>query len=153
MSPGLYTELFFLDEATSLAAGHRPCAECRRSDFTNYATKWNKIQGLPGRAYVKDMDPVLHDQRHASARTSPNQTVIPSDQPNGTMVVIKGAPHLVWQNFLWRWTSGGYENPIRISCVSSAQLITPIATRSILAAGYTPQVHPTICTVESNAQL
>lgn len=144
MSPGLYTELFFLDEVTALAAGHRPCAECRRADFTRYATLWNEIRGQTGRAYVKEMDPVLHAERPASAPDAPRPLVAPSDQPDGTMIAVDGQPHLIWQNFIWRWTIEGYTAPIRAACTSSAQLITPPATRDILAAGYRPGVHETI---------
>lgn len=144
MSPGLYTELFFLDEATALAAGHRPCAECRRADFTNYSTLWNEIRGLPGRAYIKEMDPVLHRQRWASATDITPVIVTPSDEPNGVMIAIEGKPHLVWENFVWLWSLEGYVDPQRKACISRAQLITPQVTRDILAAGYRPQTHPSI---------
>jgi len=141
MQPGLYTELFFLDEATAFAAGHRPCAECRRAAFTRYATLWNEIRNRDGRAYIREMDPVLHDQRHASAPDMTAIAVTPSDQPDGTFVVINDEPHLVWRNFFWRWTFEGYRDPRRLACVSSAPLLTPTATRDILAAGYKPTIH------------
>lgn len=146
MAPRSYTELFFLDEATALAAGHRPCAECRRADFMSYATLWNTIRQEPGRAYVRDMDPVLHAQRRASAPRSETMTVQPHAQPNGTMLEIDGDACIVWQGDLWRWSFCGYAKdrmPPR-GKRQTATLITPVATRDILAVGYRPQLHPSL---------
>src|SRR5262245_10377094 len=63
MSPGKYTELFFLDEATALAAGHRPCFECRRAEAEQFARLWAKVHGAHDRARAGDMDRVLHAER------------------------------------------------------------------------------------------
>ncbi len=140
MSPGLYTELFFLDEATALAAGHRPCAECRRADFTRYATLWNEIRNLEGRAYIREMDPVLHDQRCASNPDATSHVVDISDQPDGTLVDIAGTAYLIKSGYTWQWTLEGYRETGELT--GSARLQTPLATRDILAAGYQPQIHP-----------
>jgi len=142
MTPNRYTELFFLDEATALAAGHRPCAECRRVDFNRYATLWNKIRNLDGRAHVRDMDPVLHRERRASAADSGNIVVAVLDQPDGTFVAIDNKAYLVWNKRLWRWSFNGYEATGNKTSTTPATLLTPPATRDILAAGYTPLIHP-----------
>ncbi len=144
MTPKRYTELFFLDEATALAAGHRPCAECRRADFNRYATLWNKIRDHPGRAYVREMDQVLHRERGASAPDTTPVAVRPGDQPDGAFVSIDGAAHLVWRNRTWRWTMKGYEAASRPGEPGPVTLITPLATRDILAAGYQPQIHESL---------
>lgn len=142
MSPGLYTELFFLDEATALAAGHRPCAECRRADFNRFATLWNEIRNLDGRAYVREMDPVLHDQRRVSNPDTSAEIVPIEDQPDGTFVEIAGAPYLVSKGETWRWSMTGYDAAGQLT--GPARLITPTATRDILVAGYKPGVHHSI---------
>src|SRR5690348_4015861 len=63
MPPGRWTALFFLDEATALAAGHRPCAYCRRADYLAYARAWGRATGMPDRPYAAEMDAALHGQR------------------------------------------------------------------------------------------
>ncbi|MGI9387111.1 MAG: hypothetical protein ACR2OX_06745, partial [Methyloligellaceae bacterium] len=141
MTPNRYTELFFLDEATALAAGHRPCAECRRKDFIAYATLWNTVRNKPGRAYVKEMDPILHGERRASATNQQPQPVPTDTLPDGVFVSIGNEPHLVWQNHLWLWTIHGYEQRNRKTDNRAGLLITPPATRDILKAGYIPAVH------------
>ncbi|MEO0619456.1 MAG: hypothetical protein AAFZ01_09265 [Pseudomonadota bacterium] len=140
--PGRYTELFFLDEATALAAGHRPCAECRRTEFMEFAARWNKLRGRDGRAYVREMDDILHAERHTSAPANASQSVTLSGLPEGAMAVADGRPYLKWERAVWAWNFAGYtriKNP-----PNTARLITPPAIVEVLADGYRPRIHSSI---------
>ncbi|MEL7542809.1 MAG: hypothetical protein AAGJ70_03445, partial [Pseudomonadota bacterium] len=140
--PGRYTELFFLDEATALAAGHRPCAECRRPEFMDFATRWNKLREREGRAYVREMDDCLHTGRRVSATPHTAPPVKVSDLPDGAMVAFGSIPHLKWSNNTWAWSFKGYT---RVSDVpDKLPLITPTAIVDILADGYRPRIHPSV---------
>jgi hypothetical protein len=109
MQPGHYTELFFLDEATALAAGHRPCAECQRARYNLYREFWAKTHGNPVHPHASEMDAQLHAARWQDGR---KMTYIArmGDLPAGTMVAAldDDAPHLLWQGQLWRWDFSGY---------------------------------------------
>ena len=102
MTPGLYTELLFLDEATALAAGHRPCAECRRDDYRRFKALF--ADALAARAVTiktaPDMDAVLHAERLSPQRTEAEAR----DLPDGVMVALEGEAWLKWGNALHAWT-------------------------------------------------
>jgi len=89
MTPGRYTHLFFLDEATALAAGHRPCGECRRADYVRFKESWAAVQGLDaGTVKAGDMDRVLHPERVAGRganRYKPTFTTTFGSIPDGVM--------------------------------------------------------------------
>lgn len=137
-----YTELFFLDEVTALAAGHRPCFECRRKDAETFAGLWARTRGLPVRAALAgDMDKVLQAERlngHAKRlhRRSVNRL------PDGAIVALEGdGAFAVRDGALLHWTPSGYDarrprprNPVDV--------LTPPAILAVLAAGYRPQWHP-----------
>ncbi|MEL6287944.1 MAG: hypothetical protein AAFQ42_02985 [Pseudomonadota bacterium] len=136
--PGKYTELFFLDEVTALAAGHRPCAECRRADFLAFAERWNQHRGSGGRAYVAEMDPVLH-----AARLTPPQSIVAdcADLPPGTMIETEaGDALLLWNERAWLWDLHGY-TAIELP-TGKVRVITPDPILDILRLGYRPRVHP-----------
>jgi hypothetical protein len=98
MQPGRFTELFFLDEATALAAGHRPCALCRRADYDRFVALW------PGAERGADaIDARLHAQRLAGPHRADFAAL-----PDGAFVLLDGAPHLVRGAELLAWTPGGY---------------------------------------------
>ncbi len=131
MPPGRYTGLFFLDEATAYAAGHRPCAECRREDYVRF-------MALVGEKRADDIDARLHEERLA-----PKPTRRVADLPNGAFVVIDGAPWLVLGGELRRWTPGGYTEwrpaPKRTT------VVTPPSVLAVLASGWNgvvPFLHP-----------
>ena len=131
MQPGRYTELFFLDEATAFAAGHRPCAECRREDY-------NAFLALVGETRADDVDERLHAERS-------RHWAAPFDGlPDGTFVLRDGEPWLVHGDELLRWTPGGYtERLARPS--SSMTVLTPQTTLEVLRAGWNgvvPFLHP-----------
>ena len=140
MTPGRYTELFFLDEVTALAAGHRPCAECRREDFNAFRRAW-VAAGLPSRGALPsaaEMDAHLHAERldeNGSKATRPARL---PDLPDGVFVLDEaGAARLFWDSRLWLWTPGGYTAPVPPE-TPDVTLLTPPAIAALLAAGYIP---------------
>lgn len=128
MSPGTYTELFFLDEAVALAAGHRPCGECRR-------TAYRAFLDATGSGSARDLDRSLNRSRREPGVSAPFDTL-----PDGTFVTVDGECRLLWQNRLHRWTPGGYVDPIRAT--GAAEVITPALTVTALRQGYRAAVHP-----------
>ena len=143
MSPQSYTELFFLDEATALAAGHRPCAECRRGDFNRFMTLWARQRGREGRAYVAEVDDVLHGERLAAGRSKRLHPHRIDTLPDGTFILLDGAPHLVLGRHLLRWSAAGYEAAVARPTSGSAQVVTPRHIVGVLAMGYAPALHAT----------
>jgi hypothetical protein len=131
MPPGRYTGLFFLDDATALGAGHRPCAECRREDYNLFTSIWG--------AKADAIDEVLHRER--LHRLHPARL---EDLPDGTFVLEDEAPFLVLGDELLRWTPGGYTER-RARRRRKTTLITPPSTVRILRAGWEadlPLLHP-----------
>lgn len=142
MQPGHYTELFFLDEATALAAGHRPCAECRAADFRAFAAAWAVGQGLdPRTVRAPKIDAGLDRARFADGHKV-TYTEHLAALPDGVMVMgVEGdAPFLLRQGRLWRWSFAGYlPSPAWPATVA---VLTPRPTVATLAAGYPVQMHP-----------
>jgi hypothetical protein len=139
MMPSSYTELFFLDEATALAAGHRPCFECRRADADQLARLWAKVRGIEQRAGVEEMDAVLHVERLAGP-LGPDRWRALRDVPDGAIVDYDG-PHLVIDGRLAPWTIDGYGPPLA-ERPATVRLITPPSIAAVISAGYRPMVHP-----------
>jgi hypothetical protein len=148
MQPGKYTELFFLDEATALAAGHRPCGECRRQDFLWFAKLWAETKGLSARAMADDMDAVLHDERLTPERTKRTYATNIETLPGGTFVLWQGLPHLVLAGWLLPWSFMGYGTPIERPDTGSIEVLTPPSIVAVLSAGFCPSLHPTAHTVD-----
>jgi len=138
LQPGRYTELFFLDDATAMAAGHRACAECRREDYVRLA------EILGGRADA--IDEQLHDERLAPGARTRRLHDAPLDElPDGAFVLLGGAPWLVLGADLLRWTPAGYTERRPRPTRQEAQLITPPSLVAVLRAGWEPVVplfHP-----------
>ena len=136
MTPGRYTELFFLDEATALAAGHRPCALCRRADYRSFQAVWRR-SGLPGADRADAMDRLQHVER-TDLR---DKIVRPGDLPNGAMVAQGKAAYLVNNSRLYRWSHQGYTAAPDDGGSPPWRLLTVRAMVAILASGYTPGIH------------
>lgn len=135
MVPGRYTELFFLDEATGLAAGHRPCRECRRADLEAFRAAWLEIH--PGDAgSLTVLDHRLHEERTgASSWSAPCGRL-----PDGAMVVLDGAAWLVLGEAVLAWSHGGYTSR-RTRPSGVIEVITPPSIVKVLAAGWAPVLH------------
>jgi hypothetical protein len=142
MSPGQYTELFFLDEATALAAGHRPCFECRREDAVAFATLWAKIRGRDSRASAREMDDVLHAERLDAQGRKVTYIAAVDDLPDGTFIRHDGPACLVLANGLHPLTPDGYLRPLPRPQNSQVEVLTPRSVVSVVAAGFTPAIHP-----------
>jgi hypothetical protein len=136
MAPGRYTELFFLDEATALAAGHRPCRECRRADLEAFRAAWLEVH--PGDAGpLTRLDHRLHQERTAGASWSaPCRTL-----PDGVMVALEGAAWLVLGGAILAWSHGGYTGR-RARPTGAVDVITPPSITKVLSAGWDPRLHP-----------
>jgi len=141
MTPRRYTELFFLDEATSFAAGHRPCFECRRADFMRYAGLWGELRDLDQRGYVAEMDDLLHAERLNPDRSKRLHQVDLSRLPDGAFVMHESLPHLVLGDALLEWSPAGYASARPRTDAAEALLITPPSAVEVIAAGYAPDIH------------
>jgi hypothetical protein len=144
MAPGRFTELFFLDEATALAAGHRPCAECRRSDYNRFSELWLELH--PSQSGADVIDAQLHRERLAfSKRERLLHDARYSELPDGTFVLEGDGPHLVLGRQLLTWSPGGYRDGHRRPRTGRATVITPPSLIAILRSGWSPSVpllHP-----------
>ena len=137
--PHTYTDLFFLDEVTAFAAGHRPCFECRRAAATAFAEKWAQTRG-EAFPYVDAMDRVLHAER-LDGRTQRTHVMPIADLPDATMIAREGAAFALRGARLLRWSEAGYVEEIpRVR--GDVIVLTPPSTVAILRAGYRPQWHP-----------
>jgi len=144
MPPGRWTALFFLDEATALAAGHRPCGYCRRADHRWFGESWRQASGLAERPRAWEMDIALHAERVESrTRAKVTRPAMLGDLPDGAMVRRTGAPFLFVGRALLPWSFSGYGDPVAAGPRTEVELLTPPAIVGVLAAGYLPYVHPT----------
>ncbi len=144
MPAGRWTALFFLDEATAMAAGHRPCGYCRREDYLAYAGAWQQAAGLAQRLRAGEMDTVLHaervDSRTRRQRTRPARA---GDLPDGAMVRHDGVIGLLTGGRVLPWSIEGYlADPILVEPGTSVELLTPPSSVAAMTAGYRPMLHP-----------
>ena len=137
-----YTELFFLDEATALSAGHRPCFECRRKDAQAFADFWARAKKLRARPRATEMDVVLHAQRldHRSKRRHRRRI---DDLPDGAFVALEDCAWAVRGSALLRWTPAGYDARKRRPRGTNVDVLTPPGILAVLKAGYRPLWHST----------
>jgi hypothetical protein len=144
MAPRRYTALFFLDEATALAAGHRPCAECQREDFRRFQAAWRA--GVDGDIAAVAIDRALHAARiEPHSRCQIRFEAPLADQPDGTFVLLADAqktPLLVSGRHLLPWAPEGYGRSRLRSAASRCLVLTPRPTLAALRAGYAPALHP-----------
>jgi hypothetical protein len=143
LQPGRFTELFFLDEATAFAAGHRPCALCRREDYNRFGALWAELHG--GESGADAMDERLHEERVEPGTRAQRHDEAPLDDlPDGVFVVRDGEPWLVRGASLLRWTPGGY-GPRMPRPGGTAEIVTPPSLVAVLRAGWAgavPLLHP-----------
>ena len=144
MTPGHYTELFFLDEATALAAGHRPCAECQRERFTCFRDLWAlanpELAGTP-RPAATVLDLALHQERMATIDNGTRSCTSIESMPDGVFVTDdEQDAYLVLSEQLLRWSPAGYERPIA-TLHYPLRVVTPASIVRTLAAGYPAGIH------------
>jgi hypothetical protein len=135
-----WTELFFLDEATALAAGHRPCFFCRREDANRFRAAWEQGNGA-GNLRAGDIDAVLHRERldHGQKRLHALPAPWP-ELPDGAMVQRRSESYLMVQGRALLWSPAGYVEAQE--SIDDAMLLTPPSTLRTLQAGYRPVLHP-----------
>jgi hypothetical protein len=143
LQPHSWTELFFLDEATAFAAGHRPCAECRHADYQRFKAAWAAGVGTPNGA--DEMDAVLHTDRlegrgvYQRKRTYWEQV---TTLPDGVFIHLDGLAWLLWRGQMLEWSAGGYRT--RRSLLSASSRVEVLTARSLVAvlrAGYPLEAH------------
>jgi len=145
MSRRSWTELFFLDEATALAAGHRPCFHCRREAAREFAAAWCRALRLR-RASAVDIDTRLHAERlREGAKRVHALRVEPSALPDGAMVVASGDAYVLKGGRAYKWSAAGYGPPCLLTRADG--LLTPPATIATLRAGYSCTLHPCLSDV------
>jgi hypothetical protein len=144
LQPGRFTELFFLDEATAFAAGHRSCALCRHADYARLVAIWRELH--PGQVGADAIDAQLHRERVApGTRAQRHHDVALDDLPDGAFVLRDGDPWLVRGDALLRWTPGGYAGRVARPRRERAVLITPPSLVGVLRTGWqglVPLLHP-----------
>jgi hypothetical protein len=146
LQPGRFTELFFLDEATAFAAGHRPCALCRREDYDRFGAIWSELH--PGQAGADAIDAQLHRER-LDGRTQRHHEARFADLPDGAFVVRDGEPCVLAGGGLLAWSAAGYLARARVPARARARVITPPSLVAVLRAGWEPVVpllHPSALT-------
>ena len=135
-----WTELFFLDEATAFAAGHRPCFFCRRDDAKRFRAAWEKGNGVAD-IRAREMDSVLHSERLERGKKRLHALPMPVAQlPDGAMVQQGEESFLILQGRALQWSMGGYRRGERV--IDDAMLLTPPSTLRAVSAGYRPVLHP-----------
>ena len=147
LQPGRFTELFFLDEATAFAAGHRPCALCRREDYVRFLELWRRRH--PGQSGADAVDAQLHRERvDPATRGSLQHAVAFGELPDGAFVVVDGEAWLVLGRELLRWTAAGYtDRRARPPSGRAARVATPPSLLAILGSGWdgaVPLLHPSV---------
>jgi len=143
MSPGLWTELFFLDEATAFAAGHRPCFECRREDANRFKAAW--LKGNPGYGFdkktsINKFDDILQAERIDTNNEKVTFEADINDLPDGTFVQLDSQAYLVANHLIHRWTPFGYDKTEVFPSSSKVKVLTPKSIVAVFRAGYQPQL-------------
>jgi hypothetical protein len=142
MPPGRWTALFFLDEATALAAGHRPCAYCRRGDFLAFAEAWRAARDLPHPPRAAEMDTALHRERTDRSRRKLSYLASTAELPDGVMIRDGNQPGLLIAGQVRPWSFQGYGAPAPADPAGRVEVLTPPSIVAAITAGYAPRVHP-----------
>lgn len=143
MSPHRYTELFFFDEATSFAAGHRPCFECRRKDFQRFKTHWlqgNPEYGFHEKTPIISIDEIIHRERIDRAKAKITFEESKDLIPDGVFVSYAGKPYLIFDNQMHEWSPFGYQRKVAVPHADFLTVLTPKSIVNTFRAGYLPQM-------------
>ena len=143
MPPGRWTALFFLDEATALAAGHRPCGYCRRPAYLAYAEAWRAARDLAEPLHAVEMDARLHAERVESrSRRQRTYQAVAGSLPDGVMIRHDGGAALLAGGRVRPWSFAGYQTPVPLDHGATVEVLTPPSSVAAIAAGYRPLLHP-----------
>ncbi len=147
MSPNRWTELFFLDEATAFAAGHRPCGFCRNADFKLFKKLWISANGdqygFTSKTSMPLIDAVIHRERLTENGSQKTFTAILATLPDGTFITLgeKNKALLWFQQNLYEWSFGGYSKVELFDKDQLVDVLTPLSYVAVFKKGYVPQVH------------
>lgn len=143
-TPGNYSELFFLDEATAFAAGHRPCSQCRNKRYKEFKQAWaaaNRDLISSDDPPYKEMDEVLQGERVLPDGEKKTYVAALDSLPEGTMVELDGKAYLVWRRRLYQWSFSGYtEDKAKRAPTSPVKVLTPASIVKMYSRGFLPQV-------------
>ncbi|MFO1225293.1 hypothetical protein [Roseateles sp.] len=145
-SPGTYSELFFLDEATAFAAGHRPCRVCQRQRHDHFNTAWtaaNASVAAGTRLPIADIDKALHGERTEPGKGKRTYTVALADLPLGAFFEHAGQARLVWSTGLLVWSFTGYTPGAPLAADAQVEVLTPRSIVQSFRGGFRPCVHKT----------
>ncbi|WP_217647756.1 hypothetical protein [Marinobacter pelagius] len=142
MSPGGYTELFFLDEVTAFAAGHRPCAECRRARYNEFRDAWSTANNWSGTSKVRapEMDKVLHQERIENGQKVTWIGKL-ADLPHGAMFQVDSEGYAVCEDRVLAWSFEGYREASIEGLPEMVDVLTPQSVVKTFAAGFRPEFH------------
>jgi hypothetical protein len=142
-----WTELFFLDEATALAAGHRPCFYCRRDDANRFRAAWEQGNRV-AKVRARDIDRELHRERLSGGKKRLHPLPMPLKRlPDGAMVHVRNESYLIARGRALAWSPAGYRQAQ--NALQDAMLLTPPSTLRALSAGYRPVLHPSALCIPS----
>ena len=144
MMPSRYTELFFLDEATAFAAGHRPCCECRREDFNLFKSAWlagNQQYAFNKKTSIQQIDAVIHGERIRENHPKTSFEASLEDLPSGTFISLDKEAWLVGDKQIFKWSPFGYGKVMALPGKEKAEVLTPRSIVNAFKAGYAPQVN------------
>lgn len=143
MAPNLYTELFFMDEATAFAAGHRPCFECRREAYDRFKSLWikgNPEYGFNKKTSIRDIDEIIHNERIDRKGNKVTFEAAINELPDGTFIQLDNHPYLLMGQRIYHWTPFGYDKGIPLPDLEKVTVLTPGSTINAFRAGYHPQI-------------
>lgn len=146
-APNYYSELFFLDEATALAAGHRPCAECRRERYKEFKAIWFQANPEYGSetSSISVTDKQLHLERVDRAKQKVTFNAVVSSLPDGTIFEHEGYAYLIWKDQYHLWAHDGYvKTALSLPKDACVAVLTPASIVAMYQFGFKPQIHATI---------
>ncbi|MBN8856473.1 MAG: hypothetical protein J0H07_31755 [Sphingobacteriales bacterium] len=144
MTPNRWTELFFLDEATAFAAGHRPCFECRREDAVRFKSCWTKGNpeyGFSVKTPIGEIDKILHGERIDACGQKVTYEALLQELPDGTFIELEGRAWLVANGHVHGWTPFGYEKGRALPSGQRVKVLTPRSVVNAFRAGYIVQIN------------
>ena len=147
MTPNCWTELFFLDEATAFAAGHRPCGFCRHADFKRFKNLWlqanGKKYGLMENVKMDVIDNIIHQERLNENNVQKTFTASLKSLPNGAFIKLTDNENaFLWhQQNLYQWSFSGYKKMNAFNKNRIVDVLTPISYVEVFKMGYQPQTH------------
>ncbi len=147
MTDKRWTELFFLDEATAFAAGHRPCGFCRHSDFKRFKTLWLQANGaqysLVANTKIDVIDAIIHSERLDENNTQKTFNATLKTLPDGVLIQLleKEDAYLWYEQQLYLWSFAGYKKYLHYNKDAMVSVLTPFSYVQVFKLGYKPQIH------------